>query len=87
MVLPEHLTIIEIAQWKEIFLSQVRESSVLYVDTSTLKKIDSTGIQLLFAVKQALQAKEGDIHWSGNSDVLLKNAQWLGMSDALGIAW
>ncbi|WP_201348183.1 STAS domain-containing protein [Neptunomonas japonica] len=87
MVLPEHLTIIEIAQWKEEFISQISEASVLYIDTSTLKKIDSAGIQLLFAVKQALKAKEGDIHWSGNSAVLSKSAQWLGMSDALGITW
>lgn len=85
MVLPEHLTIIEISQWKEKFLEQVMMSSVLDLDITPLKKIDSAGIQLLFVVRRALQKNKGDINWLGSSDVLIKNAKWLGMSDALGI--
>lgn len=87
MVLPKDLTIIEIDEWRGQFLLQLKETSVLEIDTSPLKKIDSTGIQLLFAVKQALQAKEGDIHWLGDSEVLSKSAHWLGMNDALGVTW
>lgn len=86
MVLPEHLTIIEITDWKEKFVSQIQSLSVLEVDVSRLKKIDSAGIQLLFAVRQALQQKGGDICWVGTSDLLTRNSDWLGMCDALNIA-
>lgn len=85
MVLPEHLTIIEIAGWKEKFISQMESSSVLELDASKLKKIDSAGVQLLFAVRQALQQKGGDICWVGTSGLLARNADWLGMCDALNI--
>lgn len=85
MVLPEHLTIIEITDWKEKFVSQIQSLSVLELDVSRLKKIDSAGIQLLFAVRQALQQKGGDICWVGKSDLLTRNADWLGMCDALNI--
>lgn len=85
MLLPEHLTIIEIADWKAKFISQMHSSSVLELDVSGLKKIDSAGVQLLFAVKQALQEKGGDICWVGTSDLLVSNARWLGMCDGLNI--
>lgn len=85
MVLPEHLTIIEIADWKEKFILQMQSSSVLELDVSKLKKIDSAGVQLLFAVRQALQEKGGDICWLGTSERLVSNACWLGMCDALNI--
>ncbi|WP_372738654.1 lipid asymmetry maintenance protein MlaB [Neptunomonas sp.] len=85
MVLPEQLTIIEIADCKAEFISQVNSSSVLELDISALKKIDSAGVQLLFSVKQALQEKGGDICWVGTSELLVSNAGWLGMCDALNI--
>ena len=86
MVLPEHLTIIEITDWKEKFVSEIQGLSAHEVDVSRLKKIDSAGIQLLFAVRQALQQKGGDICWVGTSDLLTRNSDWLGMCDALNIA-
>ncbi|SFG72945.1 STAS domain-containing protein [Neptunomonas qingdaonensis] len=85
MVLPEQLTIFEVADCKAEFITQMNRSSVLELDVSALKKIDSAGVQLLFSVKQALQEKGGDICWVGTSELLVSNARWLGMCDALNI--
>lgn len=85
MILPKHLTILDIVDWHAAFILQINTSSVLELDISELKKIDSAGVQLLFAVKQALQQKGGDIYWIGASEILMSHAGRLGMSDALNI--
>lgn len=85
MQLPEHLTIIEIAEWKEQIKSTVADANTLDVDISQLKRVDTAGLQLLLAMKIAVESGGGSVQWHGESDSLSQGAAWLGMSNLLGI--
>lgn len=85
MQLPEHLTIIEIAEWKEQIKSTLDNVTHLEIDVSPLKRVDTSGLQLLLAIKLAVEEQGGAIQWKGESDSLGQGAYWLGMSSLLGI--
>ncbi len=85
MHLPEHLTILEISEWREKMMAELAQDSELVIDASALKRIDTAGMQLLLAVVKDATVKGCSVQWSGVSDILSQSAHWLGMSKVLGV--
>lgn len=86
MHLPEHLTILEIAEWQEAMSALLSVSPNLQIDVSPLARIDTAGLQLLLAVVEEAKTKGGSVQWVGVSDILSQSAHWLGMSEVLGVS-
>ena len=83
MILPEHLTILEVAEWKDRFLSEIDSAAFFELDVSGMKRVDTAGMQLLLAVKKTLQERDKDIKWVGHSESLNHSAQELGLLEVL----
>lgn len=50
-----------------------------------VERVDTAGLQLLYAFKQEVESKKKNLSWQKPSDALLHASESLGMTDALGI--
>lgn len=85
MLLPEHLTVLEITRHKAVLEAAVAEQPQLTLEISPVQRVDTAGLQLLLAVKAAAQAQGGQVIWQGESTALSDAAARLGVARLLGL--
>ncbi|MFT5502381.1 MAG: anti-anti-sigma regulatory factor [Gammaproteobacteria bacterium] len=74
------LTIKNVADVKALIDQKLLQSEEIIIDTNDLHKIDTAGLQLLFAVNSTLAKTGQNIGWRGSDKVVGLAASYLGLS-------
>ncbi len=83
--LDDEICIADVAHWREKFL-HCNTSSCVTIDASMVQRVDTAGIQLLLALIQEIQRRNGSLQWREPAESLLQTAATLGLGEALGLA-
>lgn len=83
--LPANLTIAEADGVYEVLDSALSQHHDVILNAEIVQRIDTTGIQLLYAFIRELQRSHTDVKWLAPSSSLLTAAQHLGMIDLLAL--
>ena len=85
MQLPTTLLITDVRNFASSLREAIAQGDV-QCDTSGLTDIDTAGLQLLYAARQAATAAGRQFHWQGDCSALKAAARMTGLSEALGLA-
>lgn len=85
--LPETLTIASIQPLHEQFEALIEDKNcdAILLKAADVQRIDTAGVQLLYALVMAAQERQIPLNWQAPSASLRQSAQVLGLASALGI--
>lgn len=86
VVLPEVLTIAEVAGCYERMVERLEQGGEIRIDGASVEQIDGAGLQLLAAFVKEGTESAGGVTWTGCSETLREGARTLGLITALGLA-
>ena len=80
---PAELTIAQAAEVKSEILDVINNNDVIIFDDSAIERIDTLGLQLLFATVNDAAIKNKLVHWHCQSDVVKACVSKLGINDPI----
>jgi anti-anti-sigma regulatory factor len=81
--LPSELTIAQVDKYRQIFLDIIDENDVLVIDDSSLKRIDTVGVQLLLSTITSIAFQKKTLTWHSQSDAIKESIKQLGLNEAI----
>lgn len=79
------LDIMHAAGLKDRLVASLEKKPNIVLISDKVERVDTAGLQLLYAFKQEVETKQKQLSWQKPSDALLHASESLGMTDALGI--
>lgn len=67
------------------FEQSVEDSRGIAIDASEVERIDSSCLQLLYALFRDLEARDLNLNWKKPSESFIQSAQLLGLSEHMGL--
>ncbi len=83
--LGESFCIPQAAAMQKRFLKALTVSKTIEIKANKIQKIDTSGLQIIVAIKKELDDSGGAIVWNNPSDELINSAKMLGVSDVIGL--
>ena len=83
--LPDNLTIANVEALHEQLDTYALASQDVVLNASSVERVDTAGLQTLYAFHQALKAHGANMSWADASSVLVEAAQCLGMKEHLAL--
>lgn len=85
--LPETLTIASVQSLHEQFEALIEDKNLdsLVLKAADVQRIDTSGVQLLYALVLAAQERQITLKWQAPSSALRHSAQVLGLAGLIGI--
>lgn len=84
VTLPDNLSISQIRETFEAIKPQIEaEIDALVMDGKSVDTVDSTGLQMLVKIKMLCENKNIEYSWTEASDILILNAEKLGLKETL----
>ena len=85
ITLGEALCIPQAESMRKRFLRALEVSNTIEIKAEKTKKVDTSGLQIIAAVKKELDASSGEIIWNKPSKELIESARILGVLDTIGL--
>lgn len=83
--LPENLTIATAELLHEQLEPFVNGNQDVVLNGSAVNRVDTAGLQLIYAFQQALKSHDASASWSAPSNTLLEVAEQLGLTQHLAL--
>ena len=80
---PPQLTIVQVAACKTALLDEINNNEIIELDDSAVERIDTLGIQLIFAAVLYIYAQNKQLNWQSNSKVIQQNIKQLGLNETI----
>lgn len=80
---PQHLNITMLEGFREALLASLETGGECRLNISLVEKVDSTGMQMVVAFRQAMTAKGATVQMKGESEIFSEAAQILGLNPFL----
>lgn len=80
---PPQLTIVQVAACKTALLDEINNNDIIEFDDSAVERIDTLGIQLIFAAALYVCAQNKQLVWQSPSKVIQQSIKQLGLNEAI----
>lgn len=81
--LPTELTIAQVDNYRQTLLDIIDNNDTLVIDDSSLKRIDTIGLQLLLATITYIASQNKALTWCSQSPAIIESIKQLGLNDAI----
>lgn len=85
LALPENLTVGELDELRSKMLEALSSSSSITIDACGVENVDTAGVQLLVAFREAANVQHQQISWQQCTDALSDAATALGFDGLVGV--
>lgn len=83
--LPDNLTIASVEELhKQLDPYTIGNQDIVF-NAGNVERVDTAGLQTLYAFHQALKSHSGEMSWSAKSDAIVDAAKLLGMTNHLAL--
>jgi anti-anti-sigma regulatory factor len=80
---PPQLTIVQVAACKTALLDEINNNEIIELDDSAVERIDTLGIQLIFAAVLYIYAQNKQLNWQSTSKIIQQNIKQLGLNETI----
>lgn len=81
--LPSELTIAHVDKYRQTLLNIIDENNTLVIDDSSLKRIDTVGLQLLLSTITYIASENKKLTWQSQSSAIKESIKQLGLNEAI----
>jgi len=81
--LPSELTIAHVDKYRQTLLNIIEENNALVIDDSSLKRIDTVGLQLLLSTITYIASEKKKLTWQSQSTAIKESIKQLGLNEAI----
>ena len=80
---PSELTIAQVDEYRLEIQPIIDENSIITIDDTNLKRIDTIGVQFILAVVTYILAQGKELQWQSTSSIFHESIQQLGIKEAI----